>query len=116
MLKTCLRLAAWGALAFIVFVTLSPIGLRPVSTAPVNFERLAAYLVLGGLFGAAYPRRFGLVLTLLVVGSAGLEMAQNMVPGRHGRIDDFLFKTAGAAVGAFAGAVLARMRLFGLRP
>lgn len=102
-LKILVKVAAWGALALIAFVTLSPISMRPVSSAPVNIERLGAYLVLGVLFGAAYPKRIPLVLGLLVVGSVGLEVLQNLVPGRHGRVDDALFKAAGACLGALAG-------------
>lgn len=109
-LKILVKAAAWGALALIAFVTLSPISMRPVSSAPVNIERLGAYLVLGALFGAAYPKRIPLVLGLLVVGSVGLEVSQNLVPGRHGRVDDALFKAAGACLGAFAGGAVARIR------
>lgn len=108
--KILVKAAAWGALAVIAFVTLSPISMRPVSAAPVDIERLGAYLVLGALFGAAYPKRIPLVLGLLVVGCAGLEVSQNLVPGRHGRIDDALFKAAGACVGALAGGAIARIR------
>ncbi|UHD47627.1 VanZ family protein [Aureimonas altamirensis] len=109
-LKILIKAAAWGALAFIAFVTLSPISMRPVSSAPVNIERLGAYLVLGALFGAAYPKRIPLVLGLLVAGSVGLEVSQNLVPGRHGRVDDALFKAAGACLGALAGGAVARIR------
>ncbi|WP_052194619.1 VanZ family protein [Aureimonas altamirensis] len=109
-LKILVKVAAWGALALIAFVTLSPISMRPVSSAPVNIERLGAYLVLGVLFGAAYPKRIPLVLGLLVVGSVGLEVLQNVVPGRHGRVDDALFKAAGACLGALAGGAIARIR------
>ena len=38
------------------FVTLSPIGWRPVTPAPVNLERFAAYAVLGGVFCLGYPK------------------------------------------------------------
>jgi hypothetical protein len=47
--------AAWCALGFIIFVTLSPIGLRP-GTGSAGLERFVAYYLLGSVFVAAYPR------------------------------------------------------------
>ncbi|WP_062227846.1 VanZ family protein [Aureimonas frigidaquae] len=104
-----IRLAAWLALGAVIFVTLSPISMRPVSSADVDIERLAAFVVLGGLFGAGYPRRWPLVLLLLIAGGAGLELSQNLVPGRHGRVEDFLFKAGGAVLGAGLGVVAIRL-------
>jgi hypothetical protein len=51
MLHKLLATAAWSALALIVFVTVSPIDLRPVAMADPNIERFAAFALLGLLFG-----------------------------------------------------------------
>ncbi|KAA0971275.1 VanZ family protein [Aureimonas fodinaquatilis] len=99
------RSAAWCALFAVAYVTLSPIELRPVSPVPVNVERLLAFLIIGALFGAGYWRKLILVLALIVLVAAGLEFAQEFVPGRHGRVSDFAFKAVGAALGAAVAAL-----------
>jgi VanZ family protein len=68
-----------------------------------NFERLAAFTVLGALFCSAYPRHIVLVC-LIVLGSAVLlELAQLLTPDRHGRIPDAIIKMTGGALGIVAG-------------
>lgn len=66
-MKLILRAAAWLVLLAILAVTISPIQFRPVTGEPVNLERLAAFLVVGGLFALAYPRHWLAVLMLTVV-------------------------------------------------
>jgi len=103
MTQTLLRSAAWIILAAIVVVTLGPIGLRPVSDAPVQFERAGAFFVVGLLFAAAYPRHIWWAVALLVVMTFGLEWLQNIRPGRHGREADAAAKFIGAALGIAIG-------------
>ncbi len=100
MLQICLRIAAWLALAAIVFVTLSPLGLRPETGEPPQLERFAAFLVLGGLFAAAYPRRWPVVMIALVVLAGVLEASQALAPTRHAHVRDAMAKAFGAFVGA----------------
>ena len=74
--------------------------------ASADFERLAAFTLLGGLFCLAYPRHIVLV-GLIVVGSAVLlEFAQLLTPDRHGRIQDAFVKITGGALGIAAGRVM----------
>jgi hypothetical protein len=95
--------AAWTMLAFIIFATISPIQDRPTLTTSPNFERLAAFAVLGALFCLAYPRQLAFVC-LIVLGSALLlEFAQLLTPDRHGRIQDAIVKMTSGAVGIIVG-------------
>jgi hypothetical protein len=100
-----LKIAAWAIFAAIVAMTLGPIWLRPESHLPANFERFAAFVVLGACFMLAYPRHSMIVLIFLIVAAGALELAQTIVPGRHGRMVDFGFKLAGVVAGVCAAQV-----------
>jgi VanZ family protein len=103
-----LRTTAWVLLAFIFFVTVSPIDLRPPTLTSVNLDRGSAYAVAGMLFAIAYPRRWKTSAALLIVGALGFELLQELQPTRHARIDDALIKSAGAAAGIAIGYVCNR--------
>ncbi len=89
---------AWAILAFIVFATLSPIGLRP-HLEDVSVERFSAFAAAGLLFGLAYPRRLWLVLALVIGTACALEALQHLTPDRHGHVSDAVVKMIGGAVG-----------------
>jgi hypothetical protein len=99
MLHKLLAAAAWAALALIVFVTVSPIEMRPVVTADPNLERFGAFALAGLLFGLAYPRRLIADASLVVVAAGVLEAFQLMTPDRHGHMADAFVKAAGGAFG-----------------
>jgi VanZ family protein len=96
-------------LAFVVFATLSPIHLRPKTGHP-NLERFAAFLILGGAYTLALPRRAALVAVCLVVGAFALEAAQRWAPTRDPDLHDALVKS----LGALAGVAMARIADAGL--
>ena len=98
-------IAGWLALAFIVFVTLSPIDARPV-LAPPQFERFAAFALLGLAFILAYPARWQLVVALVLGSAVGLEMLQLLTPDRHARVLDALVKATGGICGISAGQLI----------
>jgi hypothetical protein len=100
------RCAAWGMIAFIGFSTLSPIEYRPTIEAPANLERLTAFSAIGLAFLLGYPRHRLSTLIMLVSIISLLEIAQNFVPGRHGRITDGLIKVAGAFLGFGLGILI----------
>jgi VanZ family protein len=103
MFNRLLAVAAWACLAFIAYATLSPIHDRPSLPTSVSFERLAAFAFLGTLFCLTYPRQLILVC-LIVLGSAVvLELAQQLTPDRHGRVQDAIVKLAGGIVGIAIG-------------
>jgi VanZ family protein len=90
----------WLALAFIAYATLAPIDSRPV-IASAQFERFAAFGLVGLALGIAYPKRW-LWVAAVVVGSAfALEALQLITPDRHGRLLDVAVKTAGGLGGVW---------------
>jgi 4-amino-4-deoxy-L-arabinose transferase-like glycosyltransferase len=101
-----LHISAWLTLAAIVFVTVSPIDLRPGDILPVNVDRAAASAALAALFTLAYPRRWLSVGLIMIAGAAAIELLQVFSPTRHARIDDALVKSFGALVGVFAAVTL----------
>jgi hypothetical protein len=103
MFHKLITVSAWALLAFIAYATISPIQDRPTLPTSTNFEHLAAFAVLGGLFCLAYPRQI-IPVCLIVLGSAVLlEFAQLLTPDRHGRVQDAIEKIAGGTVGILGG-------------
>lgn len=101
-----LRIAAWLALATILFVTISPIGLRPRDIISTNFDRAAAYAVMSALFVFAYPRHWWAVAVLVIVTVGGAELFQFLSPTRHPGLMDAMVKAAGGALGLIIGLLL----------
>ncbi|QRM35659.1 VanZ family protein [Microvirga sp. VF16] len=101
--KTFFRWMAWLLVCAIAIFTLSPIELRPVTAAPVSLERFLAFAVIGAAFCLGYPKH-RLHILMLLFGIVGfLEIAQNYVPGRHGRLPEGIVKASGVLLGvAFA--------------
>jgi hypothetical protein len=102
------KILPWLALAAIVFVTVSPIRLRPHDFASVDIDRAGAFAVLSMLFVMAYPRRWVACAILLILGAGGIELLQFLSPSRHAHLDDALVKAAGAAFGCLLGLALNR--------
>ena len=100
-MRTLFRLLFWGLLAGLAFVTLSPIGMRPM-LGPANVERALAYGVFGLVAAMAYPRqRLPLLLGVVIVAGL-LEYGQSLTASRHGRLADFLVKAGGGTAGWLA--------------
>jgi hypothetical protein len=108
--QTIFRWIAWLLLAAIAFFTLSPIEQRPVTDGPVDFERLAAFVVLGVAFAWSYPLRLIRIILFLVICIGLLEAAQDLVPGRHGRVQDAAVKASGMFLGLALAALTSRRR------
>lgn len=100
---TALRLLAWLLLAGLIFVTLSPINLRPISPLPTQVERAGALALVGFVFALAYPRHLWLVAVLVLGATALLELLQLASPSRHGRIVDLAVKLVGGSAGLACG-------------
>lgn len=98
-----IKLGAWAILAAIIFVTVSPIGLRPHTITTVNADRALAYVVAAAAFVLAYPRHWKWVALLLIVGAMGIELLQYLSPTRHAHLTDATVKAAGAACGVVVG-------------
>ncbi|MFY9294945.1 MAG: VanZ family protein [Methylorubrum rhodinum] len=111
------RILGWLLLAALVVATVVPIGLRPVTEAPVSPERFGAFALLEFLFALGYPRRRRRVLAVVILAAAGLEALQMVEVTRHGRMTDFLVKGMGGSLGvamamglAFVPAIGAKVR------
>ncbi|WP_223216490.1 VanZ family protein [Rhizobium mesosinicum] len=94
---------AWLLLAFILFVTVSPIELRPRTTETPDIDRAVAYLMAGLAFALAYPRQWKTVAVLLIFGAGAIECLQYLSPSRHARLHDAGVKAMGAALGLIVG-------------
>ena len=107
MLRRIALALAWGLLLLIAIATLSPIGLRP-HLGGVSVERFGAFAAFGLLLGMVYPRKFGLVMAVVVASAFLLEAAQFLTPDRHGRMIDAAVKAAGGVFGVILAFVLTR--------
>ncbi len=105
-----IRMCAWLCLCGIVFVTVSPIHLRPPDLLPVNVDRALAFALLSGLFVLAYPRYWLWVAVLTIASAGGLELLQELSPTRHARVQDAAVKAAGAALGCFVAWAVIRIQ------
>jgi hypothetical protein len=101
---------AWLLLAFIVFVTVSPIELRPHTIETPDIDRASAYLAAGLAFALAYPKQWKMVAVLLILGAFAIEYLQYLSPTRHARLHDAGVKAAGSAIGLVAGWVFNKWR------
>lgn len=109
MITSLARPTAWLLLAAILFVTVSPAEMRPVTAEPADFERFGAFAALGFAFSIGYPRH-RLLVVCLVVGAAFLfEAAQLLAPGRHAHLEDAIAKAVGGMGGIIAGAIINRL-------
>ena len=113
-LRKLVIVAAWSSLAIVAYATLSKAGLvyrlyyklapfldYPSMRTYASFEHVFAYMVVGALFCAVYPRSMWRVCLLLFLGIACLEALQNLTPDRHGTLRDAIEKMTGGALGAF---------------
>ena len=107
-MKFFFRWAAWLLVLAVALFTLAPIGLRPISGAPANLERFAAFAVIGACFSLGYPKHRLTILLVTIGIVGGLEAAQHWVPSRHGRLPDSLVKAAGALLGLAAAMISER--------
>jgi hypothetical protein len=102
MIQKTFGVAGWLALAFVAYVTLCPIGARPVLAGP-QVEHFAAFALIGFVFGLAYPTRLFFVVVIVVGSAFALEALQLLTPDRHGRLLDAMVKAAGGVCGITVG-------------
>src|SRR3954469_21274379 len=93
------RIAAWLLVVAIVVMTLGPPTVRPVTGFGRSLEHLAAFALLGLAFGLAYPNRRMLLAFIGLVIAALMETLQQLAPGRHAYLGDFVLNSAGAWIG-----------------
>jgi VanZ family protein len=109
-----LRTISWLLAAAVTFATLGPPGLRPHSDLGQDGEHALAFALVGLAFGLAYSRWRWAIAAFSIPLIGLLELLQNLAPGRHARIEDFVVDALAATAGfAFAAAsewVVARRR------
>lgn len=101
---------AWAVLAALVFVTVSPIGLRPHTIMSVGLDRAVAFFLAGAVFAIGYPKRWMSLALFLVAASFAIEILQELSPTRHARFDDAMVKAVGAVAGIIAGKIALTIR------
>lgn len=114
MTKTFFKLLSWLLIAAVLFVTISPIGLRPHTMISVSFDRAAAFALIGCAFAIAYPRRWLSLALFLVVAAFAIELTQYVSPSRHPQFADASVKAAGAMFGMIVGKTAIVVRRFRL--
>lgn len=105
------QLSAWLCFGAILFVTVSPIGLRPHDVTTVGFDRAFSFVVMSALFVIAFPRHWFRMTICMIVVCGLFELAQDLSPTRHARWNDAVVKAAGALIGSMIGWVANRIRL-----
>jgi hypothetical protein len=108
-MKRIFLFTAWVLAAVVVFLTLGPVSDRPQLGHP-QFERFAAFCVLGLCWAAAYANQPARVLAGLTLAAIVLEAAQALIPGRDPGLPDALAKVVGAAAGVVMIVAANRLR------
>jgi VanZ family protein len=106
-MRRIFRVAAWFLLLAIVVLSVVPPTYRPVTPAPYDVEHLVIFFVTGLAFGLGYASRPVLQAIGLVALSAGIELLQFYIPGRHARLTDFLVNALSVALGVGLAALTA---------
>jgi VanZ family protein len=101
------RVAAWFLLLAIVVLSVVPPDYRPVTSAPHDVEHLVIFFLTGLAFGLGYASRRFLQIIGLAAFSAGIELLQLYIPGRHARLSDFLVNAVSVALGVGSAAIAA---------
>lgn len=98
-MRRAARLASWLLLAVVVFFSLSPASLRPMTPLGHTGEHILVHVLLGLAFGIGYAKRWWLLALGLVALTGTIEIAQLFAPGRHARLRDFLIDAGAACLG-----------------
>ena len=97
------RIAAWIGLALIIFVTVSPISVRPSTVSTTDLDRALAFFVMSGLFIVAYPTRVLPIAVALLLAAFATELMQYLSLTRHPQFHDAVVKAIGVLVGIGCG-------------
>ena len=96
--RKLIRIAAWCSVLAIALLTLTPKGMR-FFAGTGDLGRAVAYLLAGLGLSLAFPRHRALILLAMICAAGTLEVLQNLIPNRHGRIHDFGIKGLAALAG-----------------
>jgi VanZ family protein len=101
-----LRIFAWLLAAAVTFATLGPASYRPHSHLGQDGEHALAFILIGLVFGLAYPWNRPRTAMIAVVMIGVVELLQLWAPGRHARLEDFIVDALTACVGLAVAAGL----------
>lgn len=111
MLQTAFRIASALTMALIVVLSVVPPSVRPVTAAPHSIEHLAIFAISGALLGLAFPGRWLVRLSVLVLMAAAIELVQLWIPGRHARVSDLVENVLGSGLGLALSFVAYKLRI-----
>jgi VanZ family protein len=94
---------AWILLMAVAVLSLLPAEYRPATVLPHSVEHFSLFLVTGLAFGVGYPERRLFQFAILLFFTAGIELVQLVVPGRHARLSDFMIDALGMTIGLSIG-------------
>ena len=110
-----IAIAAWASVAVLAYATLAHVGfvysiyfklapflLQADMRTYVHFEHVIAFMIFGGIFAFAYPKRIIFVCCVVFLSAVILEYLQTFTPDRHGTLIDAFEKIVGGALGIFA--------------
>jgi VanZ family protein len=100
------QVAAWSLLLAIIVLSVVPSYYRPVTSAPHYVEHAAIFLVTGLAFGLGYEGRHLFQVIALVAFSGTIEVIQLAIPGRHGRLSDFIVDALSVSLGIGCAALV----------
>ena len=106
-----IQLAAWLAVTVLIVLTIVPPTMRPMSHLPSLLEHFASFFLAGILNYVGYPRRLVVSLAMAIAFSAGIELLQIPLHGRHARLSDFAVDAMAACAGTLVGFLLVRAGL-----
>ena len=97
---------AWCSAVAILILSVVPREMRPETGAPHNVEHFISYFATGLAFGLGYERKHSLLYLFLILFCASVEFGQIFVPGRHGRLIDFIVDALSASIGVTVASVI----------
>lgn len=103
MADRALKIIALLSLGAVLFMTVSPIDVRPNDFVSVTFDRAGAYAVMTMLFVVAFPRYWRLTAIAMILSAVAIELLQYLSPTRHPSAADAAIKALGAGGGSLAG-------------
>ena len=104
------QITAWLLALAIIFLSLVPPSLRPVTDLPHDLEHGAVFLLTGFAFGMGYPHRYWFQSIALATFAGLIELAQFLVSGRHARLSDFIVDAVAVCAGIGAAWISVRTK------
>ncbi|MCJ8520965.1 hypothetical protein ABID21_004008 [Pseudorhizobium tarimense] len=105
-----LKIIALLSLGAVLFMTVSPIDVRPNDLVSVTIDWVGAYAVMAMLFVVAFPRHWLLTATAMMLSGAVIELLQYLSSTRHPSAADAPIEAFGAGAGSVAGGLGNQLR------